>query len=136
MEMIEEAYCSYEVAQLLKEKGFDIATEYVYLGDSKGKFAKRFTSHFVRKRSNILPCPTHQLACAWVREKGLHICVCPFTDYSNDGDGNIVAMWEYWFFEILSSLTGSLVYLEETEEYDTHEEAVESALKYVLTEVI
>lgn len=128
--MIEEAYCSFEVAKLLKEKGFDITTEYVYLGDNKGKVATSFTSHFVKKRSDILPCPTHQLACAWLREKGYSV--------------EIHATASGWNWEVCKvngtsiAFGGTIPFIGENDGdiWNDYDKCMESALLYCLTNLI
>ncbi len=116
---IKEAYCSKEVCELLREKGFNVATEYVYLGDNKGKVAKSFTSHFVKKRNDIIPCPTHQMALAWLRKKGYSVEV------------HVTAVG--WHWEVCK-VNGKLI--ANGGACDDYDECTESALMYALTEVI
>ena len=127
---IKEAYVSYELAKLLKKKGFDTATEYVYLGDNKGRVAMSFTSHFVKKRSDILPCPTHQMACAWLRSKG----------YSIEVYSTAIG----WHWQICKVNGTSIAFADilpangknEGGAWDDYDECTESALKYVLENLI
>lgn len=113
--MITEDYVSFEVAKLLKEKGFECGAIY-----SKGfvKDGDGFVGGLIRHEDKI----THQMAMKWLREKGYHIVV--FTDSPkyevkiqdlNDGSFNVSGI---------------------THTYDTYEEAVEAALKYCLTNLI
>ena len=119
--MIQEDYVSFEIAKLLKEKGFDWSC-----GDS-----------YVVANKIVCPKPTHQMAMKWLREeKNLYVVVCISYDTSVDADGNEVDRWTFWFFEVLSSISGSLIYMEEINEYDSYEEAVEAALKYCLENLI
>ena len=130
--MITEDYCSFEVAKLLKEKGFEGICDYAY--SNKGNYFEIDRSNF-----DEVYClrPTHQMAMKWLREeKNLHIVVCISYDTSVDADGNEVDRWTFWFFEVLSSISGSLIYMEEINEYDSYEEAVEAALKYCLENLI
>lgn len=123
---MKEAYCSYEIAKLLKRKGFEQhKCQHSY--DSQGKF----------KWSDDLDpyeyaAPTLQMACAWLREIYNKHC-----DIGYDIDLK-------WYFQIID--------LEETVEYDypeikyyhaenetgfnTYEEAVEAALKYSLENLL
>lgn len=87
---IEEAYCSFEVSQLLKEKGFDCLCHYHYSygsGDKEanknpqnliyqGGFLDKFGSNRTYRNSELakweLPfgefsMPTHALAIEWLR---------------------------------------------------------------------
>lgn len=136
--MMKEAYCSYEISKHLKEKGFDIPCLRVY--DNNGIICIRYTDfdkpHNYIDCSYYYLCPTHQMAMAWLREKGFHIVTNISFDTSEDADGNIVDKWTFWFFEILSSFGGNLIYTEEIDEYDSNEQAVESAIKYVLKNLI
>ena len=111
--MIQERYCSYEVARLLKEKGFDEACKCVYTKDVEC-FA-----------------PTHQMACDWLREKGIQIfisCGFPYIE------GKEVIKY---FWSIAKIKDTHLEYPQDEEEIaDTFGEAVEAALRYCLTNLI
>ena len=123
--MIKEAYCSYEVAKLLKEKGFDekISTYYlVHSNDFPEFFHKK--DEFPDPKDVWLKCPTHQMTIAWLREvHNIDICVFPCqTGY------------------ILYSYTVKIykdkeIYLTITD-FKTYEEAVEMAIKYSLKNLI
>lgn len=130
MEKVKEVYVSYELAKLLKEKGFNVATEYVYLGDNKGKIAKSFTSNFVRKRNDIIPCPTHQVACAWIRSKGYSVEV-----HATAGGWN----WEVCKVNGTSIAFGGTIPSDNTNEgraFNDYYECMENALKYCLENLI
>ena len=132
--MITEDYVSYEVAKLLKEKGFNEPCFYYY------KDKVLMFSPFLKGRNSYqtdtYSAPTHQMAMKWLREKGFHINAPISYDYSVDADGNVVDKWTFWTFEILSSFSGELIYTEEVNEYYSYEEAVEAALKYSLENLI
>lgn len=71
--MITEDYCSYEVAKLLKEKGFDEETEDYYCKKDKSlEWASAWT---MALPDEYYPCPTMQMAMKWLREKGFYIDV-------------------------------------------------------------
>ena len=57
--MIKEAYVSFEVAKLLKEKGFNWSTQYVYTLDGTGSTPHKIGNW--RAKSNIQKL-THQMA--------------------------------------------------------------------------
>lgn len=121
--MIKEAYCSFEVAKLLKEKRFD--------EDCVGRYSVR-TQEFhldqTRKCNNgglfEIAAPTHQMAMAWLREKGIYVVIYP-NQFLN----------EPLLFNI--QIFGSNAQ-EIHNEYDfnTYKEAVEAALKYSLENLI
>lgn len=136
--MVKEAYVSYEVAKLLKEKGFDEPCMFYYT-------AKKTTGYRVPSenwnRGVYLSRPTLQMACAWLREEhDLHISTCPFENCSNDAEGNVCDRRSFWSFDICSVYDGQYIYQDYEQfrlsEFQTHEEAVEAALKYVLENLI
>ena len=128
--MIKEDYCSYEVAKILKEKG---CNESCYT-----RYVEKEISHYDYSSTNyelidgVISCPTIQMTMKWLRE--IHNKHC---DIGYDID-------LHWFFQIID--------LKETVEYDypetkyyhtenetgfnSYEEAVEAALKYVLENLI
>ena len=126
--MITEDYVSFEIAKLLKEKGFDECTLLSY--DKNGN-NKDILRPFLEREGDVRK-PTLQMTMKWLRsEHGLHCSV----DY------------DYvlgWYCQITS--------LKETVEYDyeemkhyhpendngfsTPEEACEAAIKYCLEKLI
>ena len=121
--MIKEAYCSFEVAKLLKEKGFVIPCDWLYCKD--GTFGHRNSLW----DKEMFPAPTHQMAMAWLREeKNIFIVIEPHTyDYINEKSKSYVC--SLWvgdnYYEYL-----------ESRDYPSYEEAVEAALKYALKNLI
>lgn len=126
--MIKEAYVSFEVAKLLKEKEFNERSSASY--DSKGQLQEGYG--YWNKTPIWYAAPTHQMACAWLRETHNKHC-----DIGYDIDLK-------WFFQIID--------LKETVEYDypetkyyhtenetgfnTYEDAIEASLKYSLENLI
>lgn len=119
--MNKEAYVSFEVAQLLKEKGFREITldSYRANGQLRGEY----------KSCNI-PCPTHQMAMAWLRENH-NICITIYPDKKHK--------WEVVLYDIGNNVEitlhsfgifGHHIYAE------SYSEAVEEALKYVLEKIL
>ena len=137
--MITEDYCSYEVAKLLKEKGFpqkyDIYHSMVYneedyedeyevqrmVLETKLVKAGTLSSYPVGVPEPKCYCPTHQTAMKWLRqEKNIIINI-----WYDGGDWNA----EYYNnedenFHLITCLCNS------------YEEAVEAALKYTLENLI
>ena len=112
--MIEEAYVSFEVAKMLKEKGFnEPITELNKLLFKEGE-------------KPVLEI-THQKAMRWLREVH-NLCVAPYA-----------AAYRYGF-TIDKADTGSNLGNEMNfypdEEFETYEDAVEAALKYCLKNLI
>ena len=137
--MIQEDYVSFEVAKLLKEKGFDEICSYEWgVPDIDGGYILQKWSIYngeIRNSELIddaYAAPTHQMACKWLRE--IHNKHC---DIGYDIDLE-------WYFQIID--------LKETVEYDypeieyyhaenetgfkTYEEAVEAAIKYTLENLL
>ena len=117
--MIQEAYCSFEVAKLLKEKGFEILTDKVY--DNQGKLDYQNVVCWQENRLPYISAPTHQMALAWLREKGVYITIV-YGDYPSLNK----VVWT----PQIDSLEGFDLPDSFYEEYNTYEEAVEAALKF------
>ena len=120
---LSEDYCSYEVAKLLKEKGFDGEVS-AFVEEDNTKYDYTL-SGFIK--AETLPCPTHQMAMKWLREEcDLHIIAYPY-------NANGKKKWCCQVYKAFN-LLGNEKYVNET--LDSYEEAVEAALKYCLTNQI
>lgn len=117
--MLKEAFCSFETAKLLDEAGFIpsmdcVITIYNEKGESVG-YDDKETEHFYQ-------APTHQVALSWLRENGY--CIEPYAAAYRFG------------FTISKVPTGSHIANEEdcypNDEFETYEESVEAAIKYVI----
>ena len=122
--MIKEAYCSYEVAKLLKEKGFDEGCSFVVNTMSKGVMPVSWpttNSDIENEKASLIALPTHQMAMAWLREKHIVIVIQP--EYFNAD--SIVSYWgcDIWIDDNYERLQG---------DFTSYEEAIEAALKYCL----
>ena len=115
--MITEDYCSYEVAKLLKEKGFEqYKCQHSY--DSKGVF---------KWSDNLDPyeysAPTLQMAMKWLRKvHNIHIWVEPNHDKEGLYNAHVKVGWWSNNWAGIS--------------YNTYEKAVEAAIKYCLENLI
>ena len=112
--MITEDYCSFEVARLLKEKGFDELCIFKY--NSEGVRVKAGMAIDEWQNSELdndeYSCPSYQMAMKWLREKGWHITI-DCIDVTETG------------------------LVEHRIDYDNiYEKAVEAALKYALENLI
>ena len=125
--MIEEAYCSFEVARLLEEKGFnEVVHAYHNIYD---KVNLDFNVSVDAPHLQI-PCPTHQMAMRWLREVH-NIGIFPST-YTHISDRKTIHSYGT---AIINLKTYELM----TDSYlanDTYEEAVEAALRYCLENLI
>lgn len=147
-DMITEDYCSFEVAKLLKEKGFKIDTnrDYWKIGEDGTMYFMSsigaYTSnpnevYAIYRPENSYPCPTLQMAMKWLREvHHLHIDV----GFGNDYKGEFLYMGDIY------DLTKDAIHAKyepiiEPDDYlstnpKTYEEAVEAALKFCLENLI
>ena len=122
--MIKEAYCSFEVAKLLKEKEFE-GDILMFIDKDNVKYDYTL-SGFISDET--IPCPTHQMAMKWLREvHDLHIIAYPYKR-GEDEKGWCCQVYKTY------NLLGQERYTDET--LDSYEEAVEAALKYSLEKLI
>ena len=142
--MVTEDYVSFEVAKLLKRKGFNEScfTYYDYIDNSINRFDKGLhfnntsypwgVSYGISKAKKYVVAPTLQMACKWLRE--VHNKHC---DIGYDIDLG-------WFFQIVDLKETVEYYYPEPKYYHaenetgfkTYEETVEAAIKYTLENLI
>ena len=143
--MIEERYCSYEVSKLLKEKGFKIGTnkDYWKIGEdgtmyfmsSIGAYTSNPNDEYAFYRpENSYPCPTHQMAMDWLREKGFYIEIQTLFD---EFEPSLLKFTN--FHALITTIIDGRV-IDETHLADEgirdYGECVENAINYCLTELI
>lgn len=133
--MIKEAYCSFEVSKMLKEKGFDESCLHYYwteivLGKECINFS--FTDEYFHNseveygayKGCKCTAPTQQMAMAWLRElHNIHISVEP--DWVSKEGFRVIG----YVFNIYSYTNP---WYDHCTTYNTYEEAVEAAIKYCL----
>ena len=125
--MITEDYVSFEIAKLLKEKGFDehCLTSYnAFLSNHKVEESK--VSEW--GKANQIYRPTHQMAMKWLRE----VHELSVETFSIKGTSNVCPV--FWKGNVVKLLTQDRAFNGEL--VDSYEEAVEAALKYVLENLI
>ena len=123
--MITEDYVSFEVAKLLKEKGFDEPIQYFYKSDSKELYRGTvFTNTQIGDK--FYNAPTHQMAMKWLRE--IHKLFIMILLLEKE-EGNYGYTVEKIGSREFISTSGNI-------SYDTTEDAVEAALKYSLENLI
>ena len=125
--MIKEAYVSFEIAKLLKEKGFDEKV-FTYYEDEVLKDGLWF--EWNRSPLGHIAAPTHQMACAWLRE--VHKVLIVIDAYHTDH-------WEGYIdsFEIrIYSHVSTIIVPNEIAHHTDYTEAVEAALKYSLENLL
>lgn len=130
--MITEDYVSFEVAKLLKEKGFNNPCLRVY--DNKGIICIRYTGFDVPHdyfNRQLYLCPTHQMTMKWLREKHKILITIIPQEVNIGVDRMCYAIYritEDLYQPLYNGKVGNLV--------DSYEEAIEAALKYVLENLI
>jgi len=130
--MITEDYVSFEIAKLLKEKGFDEKLFTCYVTDKDKKegcfLIMSFTDDKIdNNHSNLCySAPTLQMTMKWLREvHNIHIDICSIWDEIH---------WLYQVF-VITPRTARNSYVDKTL-YVSYEEACEAAIKYCLENLI
>lgn len=132
MIMIQERYCSFEVNELLREKGFDEPCRSYFINDL-GDY-RRCTVEITNRdcSSEQILRPTHQMAMDWLREvHNILIWFSPVIPTPKPKDETVF----YWEWEAKKK-SHSHPHVQSHIKYKTYEEAVESALKYSLENLI
>ena len=134
--MITEDYISFEIAKLLKEKGFDENTPVNYfVGDDKPRgcvIGEMIYHKRAEEDAHLIACPTLQMTMKWLRE--IHkLEVRSIYDYDKDSWwGNIDPMFD-------ETDENSDIY-QKALRFDyqgkSYEEAAELAIKYALENLI
>jgi len=148
--LITEDYVSFETAKLLKEKGFpqeyDIYNAMVYNEDdyedeyeiqrmvTETKLVKAGTLSPYPASAPELKCyfPTLQMAMKWIREIHNYFIEIDYDSYEAEDGDSVVTQIGYSFSLQKKEKPDKYEYIHDWI-YDTYEEAVEEAIKYVLT---
>lgn len=126
--MITEDYVSFEVAKLLKEKGFDWACigYYVYDEPDDVKYSFLCETNSIWE-SRCCSAPTLQMAMKWLRE--VHKLYIEITPSSKTNEFIV----DSYRIDIVTK-TFDTIYV--SSGYDTYEQACEAAIKYCLENLI
>lgn len=129
MGTIKEDYVSFEIAKLLREKGFDYSS-YCHYRLNDGELCNFNTNCNTNlKQNDYITAPTLQMAMKWLREvHNILIVIEPHRyDYINEKFSSYVAsLWQGDnYYENVTS-----------KDYPTYEEAVEATLKFSLENLI
>lgn len=130
--MITEDYVSFEIAKLLKEKGFDVygdgsfnsGIEVFAEYSPSGTFNKCITN---KPHQKAYPAPTLQMAMKWLRKE--HNIVCNINIESRN-------FYYYNVFIIRSSIEAQYQFTSQKPYFESPEQACEAALKYCLENLI
>lgn len=127
---IEENYCSYKIAKLLKGKGAILHTRYDW--DNKCLLwywlhtGELHTYEWFNSFDNMLPAPTHSLAIKWLREN-FDIDIAVLRSFSMDNS---------YHFSVLKGTDFDNAYQQEVASNRSYNEATEDALLYTLKNLI
>ena len=125
--MITEDYVSFEIAKLLKEKGFDEATFYDYNERGTRWFEEVLVHH---NSQGGIACPTLQMAMKWLREvHNYSISIC-LDSYAEPYDNQYYILIRRRKDKYDNISPCEQVY------FDSYEEACEAAIKYCLENLI
>lgn len=124
--MITEDYVSYNIAKLLKEKGFNEYTYAYYLPNASFYLSPREIDNKNLYAQGCVSAPTIQMAMKWLREAH-KIAI-------NIGWGEVFEENYQWWCIILNQNNGKI--LRENEYHKTYEEACETAIRYCLMNLI
>lgn len=126
--MAKEAYCSFEVAKLLKEKGFHEPCIATYNSTTKKFHIEELYLDWSTQWEPYISAPTHQMAMQWLREvHGLSVEI-----FSIKGTSNVCPV--FWKSNVVKLLTQDRIFSGEL--VGSYEEAVEAALKYSLENLV
>jgi hypothetical protein len=125
MATITEDYVSFEIAKLLKEKGFDEPTTGTYYnGTFEHHNANRWNSKFIIPIS----APTLQMVMKWLREvHGLFISI---------GNDDLDYNWQIFDIKNRTKDLDPTCLTESYAGYIKYEQAAEAAIKYCLENLI
>ena len=126
--MITEDFVSFEVAQLLKEKGFDEPIWTCYEDDNEVIFGDKY--NWNNSPMGHTSAPTHQMAMKWLREVH-NIGIFPST-YTHISDRKVIHSYGTAIINLKTYKLMTDSYLSN----DTYEQACEAAIKYCLENLI
>ena len=133
--MLTEDYVSFEIAKLLKEKGFDEHCTHIYnlnnqhllMADFYGIGSFIHNSYLNKERPELISSPTLQMAINWLRENySLHIGVLVNYQY----------MPRKYEVHIMHTEKYEDIVVNPGTNFDSNKEACEAAIKYCLENLI
>lgn len=131
---IEEQYCSFNISKLLKEKGFEVKGMFFF---NEGSGWKKQSDNLLRIYENLIENPTHSIVISWIRVNfGIHI-------YSLEQDKFPKSVKERYMYQVINTkvkgkklFANKNYFIESNYIFSSYEQATESALEYVLTNLI
>lgn len=152
--MIKEDYVSFDIAKLLKEKGFDEKCSHYWQNEtseySMPKEIYKWTDSALANTeisdSERFSAPTQSLALKWLREVHNIVIEINMDDYMTTTDGKLKVTYSYMIWTFIQHLgeTGltdaryddRAFWQENVKVGQSYEEAVEAAIEYCLENLI
>lgn len=140
MTNINEDYVSFEIAKLLKKKGFDSDDCFAfYNGKGEIKFLQTFSDIADYDEKTSIVCPTLQMAMKWLRDvHNIHIEIPLYKVNQNEVLEDRKNLRVYYTFCMIQTETGD--FLDERSYndgvYTSPEQASEAAIKYCLKNLV
>ncbi|MDE5886725.1 MAG: hypothetical protein K2H46_03960 [Muribaculaceae bacterium] len=137
-----EHYVSMEQAKRLHELGFDgvdkyyVTESFCFNGDpndyySEGQLVDAYIVYFINENNEDdyrgVPAPRLDQAAAWLRDKGIHISLNPYSISNDRCDGDNY----FWSFELFQVPTGGWL-KENGGEFESYEQALSAGIDKVL----
>ena len=141
--MITEDYVSFEVAKLLRDKGFNGKCKYYYIQTKEmfeidTKYHIALTTHelldlqIIGEKEDRYAAPTQAIAMRWLREvHKVHIIAEPCLSEGYE----LNLSFNRWFWTIFKE-EGEYKPIRQIDEFPTYEQACEAAIKYCLKHLI
>ena len=140
--MITEDYVSFEIAKLLKEKGFDESCSFVVNTISKNVMPVSWpttNSDIEDEKASLIALPTLQMVMKWLREvHNIHTEICLYKTSQDDIEPKKSRKAPYYTFGVWDTITGDNVDKRLINDFigNTYEQAVEAAINYCLENLI
>lgn len=145
MYMNQKGFVSYELAVRLKERGFCEPCRFFYshVDVADGPVSVGGDAHFAEDYNageaggspiavSVCSMPSLYAAQKWLREeRGIHVDVCVYADYSTDADGKVCDRWDFWGFDLYAVVGGDRIGADDSE-YDSYEEALAAGIAAAL----
>ena len=135
--MIKERYVSFEIAKLLKEKGFNEECEYFYDEYDKNEYvicSNGSSAYNDDKNPTYYSMPTLYMTMEWLREKGVYMYVEPFITISSEGYN--LKGFKPWITTFKTNWFNPLSKIGTTTYSKTYEKAVEVSIMFALENLI
>lgn len=124
-------FASYDLALKLKACGFNEPCEAFY-EHINGEMYFSVDGNEDWNSGVDYSAPLLYHAQKWLREKwGMHVDVCPYSDYSTDADGNVCDRWNFWGFDLYAVVGGKKI-ADDDGEYDSYEQALSAGIAAAL----